>query len=63
MDNDFNPNWRPANNGTGKRMWFLIREDQSVPVSERYHYGKNGRLVRFASMGNAQRAADRLNQS
>lgn len=53
--------WRPANNGVGKRIWFLVR-GHTVPLDERYHYGKDGRLVRYASMANAQRAADRLNK-
>lgn len=58
MDNP----WRPANNGTGKRMWFLIRTvETGVPVAERYHYGQDGRLVRYASMAGAQRKADELN--
>lgn len=52
--------WRPANNGSGKRMHFLISSDESLPVDKRYHYGSDGRLVRFASHEAAQRAADRL---
>jgi hypothetical protein len=59
------PPWRPANNGTGKRIWFLLRDgcetDQSIPLADRYHYGRNGNLVRYASQATAQRAADRLN--
>jgi hypothetical protein len=53
--------WRPAVNGGGKRAWFLIWSDESVPVSERYYYGPTGNLVRFASCENAQKAADKLN--
>lgn len=53
--------WRPANNGSGKRIWFLVR-GESVPLDQRYYYGKDERLVRYASMENAQRAADRLNR-
>lgn len=52
--------WRPANNGSGKRMHFLISSDESLPVEHRYHYGSDGRLVRFASHEAAQKAADRL---
>jgi hypothetical protein len=59
------PAWRPANDGSGKRMWFLTRysghDDPSVPLEDRYHYGANGNLVRYASHGAAQRAADKLN--
>jgi hypothetical protein len=53
--------WRAANNGNGKRMWFLIRTDESVPVSERYHYNGRGDLIRYASYKTAQYAADNLN--
>jgi hypothetical protein len=55
------PHWRPAVNGGGKFPWFLIWSDESVPVSERYHYNGKGNLVRFASHETAQRAADKLN--
>lgn len=51
--------WYPANHGTGKRIWFLYREHPEV--HERYQWSKNGRLIRYASMATAQRAADRLN--
>jgi hypothetical protein len=53
--------WRTANNGTSKRMWFLIRTDESVPVAERYHTNAAGDLIRYASDQNAQHVADRLN--
>lgn len=53
--------WRTANNGTAKRMWFLIRTDESVPVAERYHTTAAGDLIRYASDQNAQHVADRLN--
>ena len=60
------PAWRPANNGSGKRIWFLTRysgnDDTSVPLADRYHYGANGNLVRYASYEAAQRAADKLNK-
>jgi hypothetical protein len=52
--------WRPANNGTGKRIWFVYRDHPEV--SERYRWSSNGRLIRYGSMQAAQRAADRLNQ-
>jgi hypothetical protein len=52
--------WIPANNGGGKRMWFVMR-GESVPIALRYHFDKNGRLVRYASCEAAQRAADKLN--
>lgn len=51
--------WRPANNGTGKRIWFLYREHPEL--LKRYQWSKNDRLIRYASMKTAQRAADRLN--
>ena len=52
--------WQPANNGTGKRIWFLYRYADNI--RDRYRYAKDGwRLVRYASFEAAQRAADRLN--
>ena len=53
--------WRTANNGSGKRRWFLIWSDESVPVSDRYYFAANGNLVRYVSHQSAQKAADRLN--
>jgi hypothetical protein len=52
--------WRPANNGAGKRIWFLYRD--APKVGDRYHLNSNGQLVRYASMQGAQRAADLLNE-
>jgi hypothetical protein len=61
------PPWRPANNGTGKRIWFLCRysghDDQRVPLEDRYHYSSNGVLVRYSSFEAAQRAASKLNKA
>jgi hypothetical protein len=54
--------WQPANNGAGKRRWFLIREDENLPVSERYYYDAGGKLARYASCEAAQAAADKLNR-
>jgi hypothetical protein len=58
------PPWRPASNGSGKRMWFLIRDGagSDIPLEDRYHYSeKTGNLIRYASADGAQRAADKLN--
>jgi len=55
------PPWQPANNGAGKRIWFLYREGESLSYDQRYHYATDGRLVRYASYDSAKRAADRLN--
>jgi hypothetical protein len=59
------PAWTPANNGTSKRRWFLIRghgvDSERVPLRARYHNGPSGDLVRYASFETAQRAADKLN--
>jgi hypothetical protein len=52
--------WRPASNGGGKRMWFLMR-DESVPLQDRYYYGPSGKFARYATCQAAQRAADKLN--
>ena len=60
------PAWRPANNGSGKRIWFLTRysghDDMRVPLEDRYHYGATGNLVRYISYEAAQRAAGKLNK-
>lgn len=53
--------WRPASNGAGKRHWFVYRD--APDVSDRYHFDRAGRLIRYADMSGAQRAADRLNRS
>jgi hypothetical protein len=56
------PPWHPASSGAGKRHWFLIRDmGKDIPVEDRYYYGANGNLVRYASCESAQRAADKLN--
>lgn len=59
------PPWQPASNGSGKRTWFLLRSgaetDDSLPLEDRYRYGANGNLVRYANAASAQRAADKLN--
>ena len=61
------PPWQPANNGTGKRIWFLTRYPHGggdgIPLTDRYHYGSNGVLVRYASCESAQRAAGKLNKA
>jgi hypothetical protein len=59
------PAWRPANNGTSARRWFLCRysgnDDMSVPLEDRYRFNASGCLVRYGSYEAAQRAADKLN--
>ena len=59
------PHWQPANNGAGKRRWFLIRgsgiESDRIPVRDRYHFNARGDLIRYASFQSAQRAAGQLN--
>lgn len=54
--------WFPATNGAKKMRWFLVRSE-SIPVADRYHYGRDGRLVRFASSEAAARKAKQLNDS
>jgi hypothetical protein len=56
---NYNP-WRPANNGTGRRPWFLVRRVMRNPATD-YHYASNGVLVRYATHESAARAAVRLN--
>lgn len=60
------PPWEPANNGTGKRIWFLIRgrglESDRVPINDRYHTDVKGDLIRYKSSETAQKAADKLNK-
>lgn len=53
--------WRPVNNGAGKRIWFLIADDETLPVGQRYHYDRRGWLIRYASHATASKAAARLN--
>lgn len=53
--------WRPANNGSGKRMYFLMR-DESVPIKHRYLEDGNGNLIRYARYETALKAADKLNR-
>jgi len=59
------PAWRPANNGTGARPWFLCRysghDDMSVPMEDRYRFGAADTLIRYGSYEAAQCAADKLN--
>jgi hypothetical protein len=52
--------WRPANNGAGRRIWFVYRD--APKVEDRYHLSGSGQLVRYASIESAQRAADLLNE-
>lgn len=51
--------WQAANNGNGKRRWFVMRGPQTCPE---YHDRADGRLARFASFEAAQARADRLNR-
>ena len=58
--------WHPANNGTGKRIWFLSRVVDGVTE---YHWAKarppadlDGALIRYARYETALQAAERLNQ-
>lgn len=49
--------WRPASNGSNKRHWFLIDENQQP------YRGKRRQLVRFSSYETALRAASRKSGS
>lgn len=51
--------WQPANNGSGKRIWFVYREPNGarMQVAE----DSRGNYRRFASIESAWRAADALN--
>jgi hypothetical protein len=53
--------WVPANNGTGKRIWFVCRHltDGPYPKIE-YHTDRNGDLIRYTREG-AYRKAQQLN--
>lgn len=55
--------WEPGVNGAGKRPWFLIRRDETIPVPLRYYFDKRGYLVKYTSYNNAMRAADKLNHA
>lgn len=55
--------WRPANNGVGKRIWFVCR-DLPTPnahgMRKEWHVDRNGKLIRYTRDG-AYRKADELN--
>lgn len=51
--------WRVGNAGTGKRRWFVYQE--TTAPGRRYHEGRTGHAVRYATSDGAQRVADRLN--
>jgi hypothetical protein len=51
--------WQPGNNGSGRRIWFVL--DPERPNESRYHE-KNGRMVRFETIEAAQKVADELNE-
>lgn len=51
--------WRPANNGIGKRIWFLHRD--AAEISDRYYWDSRGYLIRYATYETATKAAERLN--
>jgi hypothetical protein len=50
--------WEIANNGSGKRIYFLFKD---TPTGTEYHWSAGGNLVRYASHITAQKAADKLN--
>jgi hypothetical protein len=52
--------WQPANNGAGKRRWFLYRDD-NTPFAQRWYLNSVGDLVRYVSYPSAKRAALRFN--
>lgn len=54
------PPWQAANNGAGKRIWFLYRGDR-VPFRHRYHCNARGDLIRYATFQSATAAAGQLN--
>jgi len=51
--------WHPANNGAGKRIWFVSRDAKEI--RDRYHFSTNGRLIRYGSHTSALAVAERLN--
>lgn len=55
-----NDAWRPANNGAGKRPWFVVRGNGG-PAADCYQWTKSGNLIRYGSCEAAMRAAARLN--
>jgi hypothetical protein len=52
--------WHIANNGNGKRIWFLVK-GQSIPLEERFLNNAKGNLIRYATAEQAQAVADDLN--
>jgi glucan-binding YG repeat protein len=60
------PPWEPANNGSGKMMWFVQRQgadrgDWPGGSDKWYYRDSNGRLVRFATCEAAYKVAAGMN--
>jgi hypothetical protein len=54
--------FRPANNGTGKRIWFIYA-DTGPTMDDRYECTPSGAVKRYATYEQAQAAADRRNRT
>jgi len=54
--------WIAANNGAGKRRWYVMNDDPNAPLDQRYYTSSDNRLVRYASKQAAQETADTLNR-
>lgn len=50
--------WFAANNGSGARIWFVLREDDRGKTE--YHESKDGTVIRY-TMAGADRKAAALN--
>lgn len=54
------PVWKVANNGTGARIWFVLRRTPGGAVPAEYHEDVNGNIIRYTLSG-ALDVAERLN--
>lgn len=53
--------WYPANNGIGKRTWFVMKDHPTKEYAREYAFRADGRLRKFATADAAERLAHRLN--
>ena len=58
--------WKAANNGAGKRIWFVMHEERvragkGFSYEQMYHCDKKGKDIRYSSYKTANQKAKELN--
>ena len=58
--------WKAANNGAGKRIWFVMHEERvragkGFSYEQMYHCDKKGKVIRYSSYKTANQKAKELN--